>query len=302
MGGGCSQIPQISGGARHATLTKHAQLDVPRRGPRAGRRRRTRADRRRPLDAGPRRLSEGRARALAQQLGGGRRVAAARKAGNAAEPNSTTTTNKPAAVAHLVLGVADAAVARRRTAGPALAAASHITGPPDDARPRAAGVGLVLRRRRRRRAAADLAGSCSDGLGLPAAVGAHARARGPLRVDDAEAAARAVLRRRRLLGPVPRTFGRRERPPAAQADDQSSFENRLLAAARCIGFASITRDLVPFPSLTKCGREFSLCGVAAAACLFAVFCWNCYGARTSGRSPWGENRASPIHRRLPLLS
>ena len=260
-GRGCSrQIPRSAEARRRLrpTPTKHAlKPDVPRRRTRAGRRYRTRPGRRRPLDAGPGR-PESRARALAQQFGRGRRVAAPRatKDAAAAGPDTTTTTHEPAAVAHLVLGVADAAVARCRTVGPALAAASHITGPPDDAGPRAAGVGLVLRRRRRRRAAADLAGSCSAGLGLPAAVGAHARARGPLRVDDAEAAARAVLRRRRLLGPVPRTFGRRERPPAAQADDQSSTQNRVLAAARCIGFASITRDLVPFPSLTKCGREF----------------------------------------------
>ena len=251
QGGGCSrQIPRSAGARRRLrpTPTKHAlNPDVPRRRTRAGRRYRTRPGRRHPLDAGPGRRPESRARALAQLIGGGRRVAAPRatKDAAAAGPDTTTTTHEPAAVAHLVLRVADAAVARCRTVGPALAAASHITGPPDDAGPRAAGVGLVFRRRRRRRAAADLAGSCSDGLGLPAAVGAHARARGPLRVDDAEAAARAVLRRRRLLGPVPRTFGRRERPPAAQADDQSSTQNRVLAAARCIGFASITRDLVP---------------------------------------------------------
>ena len=261
-GRGCSrQIPRSAGARRRLrpTPTKHAlNPDVPRRRTRAGRRYRTRPGRRHPLDAGPGRRPESRARALAELVGRGRRVAAPRatKDAAAARPDASAATNKSAAVAHLVLGVADAAVARCRTAGPALAAASHITGPPHDAGPRAAGVGLVLRRWRRRRAAADLAGSCSDGLRLSPAVGAHARARGPLRVDDAEAAARAVLRRRRLLGPVPRTFGRRERPPAAQADDQSSTQNRVLAAARCIGFASITRDLVPFPSLTKCGREF----------------------------------------------
>ena len=98
----------------------------------------------------PRRHRQGRAGALAQQLGGGRRVAAQRQTPVAAGHNTTTTTapDEPAAVAHLVLGVADAAVAGRRAAGPALAAASHVTGPPDAAGPRTKGVGLVLRRRR----------------------------------------------------------------------------------------------------------------------------------------------------------
>ena len=97
----------------------------------------------------PREHRQGRARALAQQFGGGRRVAAQRQTPVAAGHNTTTTaaSNKPAAVTHLVLRVADAAVAGRLAVGPALAAASHITGPPDDAGPRTKGVGLVLRRR-----------------------------------------------------------------------------------------------------------------------------------------------------------
>ena len=241
----------------------------------------------------PREHRQGRARTLAQQLGRGRRVAAQRQTPVAAGHNTTTTTHEPAAVAHLVLGVADAAVAGRAAPRAALAAAADAAGPPHDAGSRTKGVGLVLRRRRRRRAAADLAGSCSDGLGLSAAVGAHARARRPQRHDDAETKARAELRRRRLLGPFSRTFGRRGRP-AAQADDQSSFENRLLAAARCIGFASITRDLVtPIPSLTKYGREFMLWGSrrrrAPSPCFVTHFAGrlNCYGARTSGRAPGG---------------
>ena len=104
----------------------------------------------------PREHRQGRARTLAQQLGRGRRVAAQRQTPVAAGHNTTTTTapEEPAAVAHLVLGVADAAVAGRLTAGPALAAAADAAGPPNDAGSRAAGVGLVLRRRRRRRAAA----------------------------------------------------------------------------------------------------------------------------------------------------
>ena len=96
----------------------------------------------------PREHRQGRARTLAQQLGGGRRVAAQRQTPVAAGRNTTTTTHEPAAVAHLVLGVADAAVAGRLTAGPALAAAADAAGPPNDAGSRTKGVGLVLRRRR----------------------------------------------------------------------------------------------------------------------------------------------------------
>ena len=95
----------------------------------------------------PREHRQGRAGALAELLGRGRRVAAQRQTPVAAGHNTTTTTHEPAAVAHLVLGVADAAVARCRTAGPALAAAADAAGPPDDAGSRTKGVGLVLGRR-----------------------------------------------------------------------------------------------------------------------------------------------------------
>ena len=59
----------------------------------------------------PREHRQGRAGALAELLGRGRRVAAQRQTPVAAGHNTTTTTHEPAAVAHLVLGVADAAVA-----------------------------------------------------------------------------------------------------------------------------------------------------------------------------------------------
>ena len=77
----------------------------------------------------------------------------------------------------------------------------------------------------------------------------------------------------RLLGPVPRTFGRRERPPAAQADDQSAHSKSGPGRRALRGFASITRAPSPFPKRNgKMWRESHLlCGVAAAACLFACF-------------------------------